>query len=53
MFAKRTLSLLLSACALLGAAGTAAAIAHKTYTNAHTVDIKALQQKLKDNGAVL
>jgi hypothetical protein len=40
-------------CCLGEAAGTAAAIAHKTATNAHTVDIKALQQKLKDNGAVL
>ena len=35
------------------AAGTAVAIAHKTNTTAHTVDIKAIQQKLKDNGAVL
>ena len=40
-------------CCLGEAAGTAAAIAHKTNTTAHTVDIKALQQKLKDNGAVL
>jgi hypothetical protein len=40
-------------CCLGEAAGTAAAIAHKTKTTAHTVDIKALQQKLKDNGAVL
>lgn len=30
-----------------------AAIAHKTNTTAHTVDIIALQQKLKENGAVL
>ena len=36
-----------------GLSGVAAAIAHKTAANAHTVDIKALQQKLKDNGAVL
>lgn len=35
------------------AAGTAAAIAHKTSTNAHTIDIKTLQKKLKENGAVL
>ena len=36
-----------------GLSGVAAAIAHKTAANAHTVDIKTLQQKLKDNGAVL
>ena len=36
-----------------GLSGVAAAIAHKTNTTAHTVDIKSLQQKLKDNGAVL
>lgn len=40
-------------CCLGEAAGTAAAIAHKTNTNAHTIDIKALQKKLKENGAVL
>ncbi|MBE6783715.1 MAG: FAD-dependent oxidoreductase [Ruminococcaceae bacterium] len=40
-------------CCLGEAAGTAVAIAHKTNTTAHTVDIEALQQKLKENGAVL
>ena len=40
-------------CCLGEAAGTAAAIAHKTNRTAHTVDIIALQQKLKENGAVL
>jgi hypothetical protein len=41
-------------CRCLGeAAGTAAALAHKTHTNAHNIDIKALQKKLKENGAVL
>lgn len=36
-----------------GLSGVAAAIAYKTNTTAHTVGIKALQQKLKNNGAVL
>lgn len=41
-------------CATLGqAAGTALAIAHRTGKNAHTVDIKALQQTLLKNGASL
>ena len=40
-------------CCLGEAAGTAVAVAHKTSKNAHTVDIKALQQKLTENGAVL
>lgn len=40
-------------CCLGEAAGTAAAIAFRTNTNAHTVDIKAVQQKLKENGAEL
>ncbi|MBQ7958054.1 MAG: FAD-dependent oxidoreductase [Clostridia bacterium] len=40
-------------CCLGEAAGTAVAIAHKTDTTAHTVDIESLQQKLKENGAVL
>ncbi len=39
-------------CACLGeAAGTAAAIAHHTNTNAHTLDIKNLQEKLAAHGA--
>lgn len=38
-------------CCLGEAAGTAAAIAFRTNTNAHSVDIKAVQQKLKENGA--
>lgn len=40
-------------CCLGEAAGTAAATAYKTNKNAHTVDIKAVQQKLIKNGAVL
>lgn len=41
-------------CACLGeAAGTAAALAHNTNKNAHTVDIKALRTRLKENGAAL
>ncbi len=40
-------------CCLGEAAGTAVATAYKTKTNAHAVDIKTLQQKLKENGAVL
>lgn len=40
-------------CCLGEAAGTAVAIAHKTNANAHCVDVTLLQQKLKDNGAVL
>ena len=39
-------------CACLGqAAGTAVSIALKNNTNTHTVDIKALREKLKENGA--
>lgn len=41
-------------CACLGqAAGTAIAIAYQTNTNTHTVDIQALQAKLKADGAYL
>ncbi|MBQ8893961.1 MAG: FAD-dependent oxidoreductase [Clostridia bacterium] len=41
-------------CATLGqAAGTALAIARKTGTNARTVDVKALRQKLLEQGASL
>ena len=40
-------------CCLGEAAGTSVAIAHKTNKNVHTVDVKALQGKLKENGAVL
>ena len=40
-------------CCLGEAAGTAVAIAHKTNKNVHTVDIKALQKTLIENGAVL
>jgi hypothetical protein len=41
-------------CACLGqAAGTAAAVACKTGSNAKSVDIKAVQAKLKENGAAL
>lgn len=40
-------------CCLGEAAGTAIAIAHNTNRNVHTVDIKTLQKKLTENGAVL
>ena len=41
-------------CACLGqAAGTAVAVAIKTDKNAHNVDVKSLQNKLIENGAVL
>ena len=41
-------------CACLGqAAGTAVAVAFKGDKNAHTVDVKSLQNKLLENGAVL
>jgi hypothetical protein len=41
-------------CACLGqAAGTAAALAKKSGTTAHSVDIKALQTLLRQNGARL
>ena len=41
-------------CATLGhAAGAAIAIAHKNGTDTHTVDIPALQQLLREQGAVL
>lgn len=40
-------------CCMGEAAGTSVAIAHKTNKNVHTVDVKALQGKLKENGAVL
>ena len=41
-------------CACLGeAAGTAAALAHKTNTTAHTLDVKLLQTTLKNNCAKL
>ncbi len=40
-------------CCLGEAAGTAIAIAHNTNRNVHTVDIKALQKTLTENGAVL
>ncbi len=40
-------------CCLGEAAGTAVATAYKTNKNAHTIDIKVLQQKLIKNGAVL
>lgn len=45
---------IMAICTCLGeAAGTAAALSFKTGSNAHTVDIKALQNKLIKNGAVL
>lgn len=40
-------------CCLGEAAGTAAAIAFNSGKNAHTVDVKAVQNKLTANGAVL
>lgn len=36
-----------------GLTGVAAALAFKSNENAHTVDVKALQNKLIENGAVL
>ena len=41
-------------CACMGeAAGTAIAIAHKTNTNTHTVDVQALRARLLEKGAAL
>lgn len=40
-------------CCLGEAAGTAIAIAHNANKNLHTIDIKALQKTLTENGAVL
>lgn len=40
-------------CCLGEAAGTAVAIAHNTNENVHTVNIKSLQKKLTENGAML
>lgn len=41
-------------CACTGeAAGTAAAVAKKTNTSTHTLDVKLLQKTLKENGAAL
>jgi hypothetical protein len=41
-------------CATMGqAAGTAIAVAHKTGANTHTVDVKAVQNRLLENGATL
>ena len=41
-------------CACLGeAAGVALALAHKTNTNAHTVDVQAVRAKLLEKGAAL
>ena len=40
-------------CCLGQAVGTAAAVALKSGENVHTVDIKDLQRKLVENGAVL
>ena len=41
-------------CACMGeAAGTAIAIAHKTDTNAHTVDVQAVRARLLEKGAAL
>lgn len=41
-------------CASMGqAAGTAIAVAHNSGTNTHTVDVKAVQKKLLENGAAL
>lgn len=40
-------------CCMGQAAGTAVATAYNTSTNAHTLDIKLLQEKLKENNAVL
>lgn len=45
---------ILPICACMGeAAGTATAVAYKTGRNLHTVDIKQLQNTLRENGAAL
>ncbi len=45
---------ILPICACMGeAAGTAVALAHNTNTNAHTVDVKKLQESLVNKGAAL
>ena len=41
-------------CATTGeAAGTAIGVAYNTGTNTHTVDVKAVQAKLRENGAAI
>ncbi len=45
---------IMAICASLGeAAGTALAIAHKTSTNAHTVDVQAVRDRLREKGAAV
>jgi hypothetical protein len=41
-------------CACMGeAAGVAAAVAHQTNTNAHTLDVSIVQEKLAAKGAAI
>ncbi len=51
--AQASVRILPICCCMGEAAGTAVAIVHRTNKNVHTVDIKALQKKLTENGAVL
>lgn len=45
---------IMSTCACLGeAAGVAISVAKQSGTNAHTVDVSAVQSKLRENGAVI
>ncbi len=51
--AQASVRIMPTCCCLGQAAGTAVAVAIKSDKNAHTVDIKSLQNKLVENGAVL
>ena len=51
--AQASVRIMPTCCCLGQAAGTAAAVAFKSDKNAHTVDVKELQNKLIENGAVL
>ena len=51
--AQASVRIMPTCCCLGQAAGTAVAVAIKTDKNAHNVDVKSLQNKLIENGAVL
>ncbi len=51
--AQASVRIMPTCCCLGQAAGTAAAVAFKSDKNAHNVDVKAIQNKLVENGAVL
>ncbi|MBO5856927.1 MAG: FAD-dependent oxidoreductase [Clostridia bacterium] len=51
--AQASVRIMPTCCCLGQAAGTAAAVAFKSDKNAHNVDVKELQNKLVENGAVL